>query len=75
MGPLAVQITIDDDAIDELTQKILIQQYEDLTASHLLEPEGADKDVYKKVLAALRVVLSWNCTPQQCIDLKIKWKI
>ena len=70
-----MMIRIDDEAIDELTQKILIRQYEDLTASYAVEPEGEDRKVYKKVLAALRVVLSWNCTPQQCVDLKIKWKI
>jgi hypothetical protein len=70
-----MNITLDDEAIDELTQKILIRQYEDLTASYAVEPEGEDKDVYEKVLAALRVVLSWNCTPQQCVDLKIEWKI
>ena len=70
-----MMISLDDDAIDELTQKILIQQYEDLTASYAVEPPGEDHDVYEKVLAALRVVLAWNCTPQQCVDLKIKWKI
>tara|TARA_R110000823_G_scaffold270216_1_gene389854 strand:- start:617 stop:829 length:213 start_codon:yes stop_codon:yes gene_type:complete len=68
-------ITIDDDAIAELTQKILIEQHTGLTSSLTYEPEGEDREVYIKVLAALRVLLAWNCTPEQCADLNIKWKI
>jgi|TARA_R110000822_G_scaffold82236_1_gene194685 hypothetical protein len=68
-------ITIDEDAVAELTQKILIEQHTGLTLCLTYEPEGEDREVFIKVLAALRVLLSWNCTPEQCVELNIEWKI
>ena len=70
-----MKITVDDDAIDELTQKILTQQYKDLKKSYESTAPGPDHVVYSKVLAALRVVLAWNCTQEQCKKLDIEWTI